>query len=201
MKKIDYKKEPGFCYKASAKVVELVTIPSMKYLMIDGKGDPGSDEFSNAVEALFSLSYTLKFMIKKGPQSVDYGVMPLEGLWWSDDMGSFLTGDKSKWKWTAMIMQPKWIDQDLVEEAIQTVKLKKKLKSLNLVRFENFEEGKCAQILHIGPFEEEGPTIQKMHKIILEEGKLTGKHHEIYLSDIRRAAPEKWKTILRQPYQ
>ena len=201
MEKIDFKKEPRFCYKASAKEVELVTIPSMKYLMIDGKGDPGSNDFSNAVEALFGLAYTLKFMVKKGPEQIDYGVMPLEGLWWADDMNTFISRDKSQWMWTAMIMQPELITDELVASASKALKLKKDPKSLDLIRFENFEEGKCAQVLHIGPFEEEGPTIQKMHEKISEAGTMTGKHHEIYLSDIRRAAPEKWKTILRQPYK
>jgi hypothetical protein len=149
---------------------------------------------------LFSLSYTLKFMVKKGEIGVDYGVLPLQALWWSDDMSAFSTGNKDAWKWTVMIMQPEFITPALVEEATKEVQRKKKLGSLSLVRFESFKEGKAAQILHIGPFSEEGPTIEKVHSFIENNGsQRIGKHHEIYLSDIRRAAPEKWRTIVRQP--
>jgi len=199
MSKIDYKKELRVYYGASAKKVEFVDVGPMNYLMVDGKGDPGSTDFANAVEALFSVSYSIKFMIKKRSQ-VDYGVLPLEGLWWSDNMDSFITRDKSKWEWTAMIMQPELVSKELVSEAITVVEEKKNPTAINLIRFEEFTEGNCGQILHIGPFENEGPTIQELHKGIREIGELANKHHEIYLSDIRRAAPEKWRTILRQPY-
>ena len=201
MKKIDYKKELKHLYKPSAKKVEFVDVPEMNFLMIDGKGNPNtSKEFSNAVEALFSLSYTIKFMIKKGEKQIDYGVLPLEGLWWADDMNKFSTENKDEWKWTVMIMQPEFITESIVKEAIQKVKVKKDLPALENIRFESFNEGKVAQTLHIGPFSEEGPTIEKVHNFIKENGyKLSGKHHEIYLSDIRKAAPEKWKTVIRQP--
>jgi hypothetical protein len=173
----------------------------MNFLMIDGEGDPNtSKSFGDAIETLFPLSYTLKFMTKKGPQAIDYGVMPLEGLWWADDMSAFSDGKKDDWKWTLMIMQPEFITQAMVEEAMKEVGRKKKPVSLHLARFETFREGKAAQIMHIGPFSEEGPTIEKVHQFIEENGaRRSGKHHEIYLSDIRRAAPEKWKTVVRQP--
>ncbi len=201
MKKIDFKKELKHLYKPSAKKVEFVEVPEMNFFMIDGKGDPNiAKEFSDAVEALYSLSYTIKFMIKKGKQQIDYGVLPLEGLWWVDDMRKFSSDNKDEWKWTVMIMQPEFITQEIVDEAIEKVKAKKDLPALVKIRFEKFNEGKVAQTLHIGPFSEEGPTIEKLHGFIQENGyKLSGKHHEIYLSDIRRAAPEKWKTIIRQP--
>ncbi len=201
MKKIDFKKELKHLYKPSAKKVEFVEVPEMNFFMIDGKGDPNiAKEFSDAVEALYSLSYTIKFMIKKGEQQIDYGVLPLEGLWWVDDMRKFSSDNKDEWKWTVMIMQPEFITQEIVDEAIEKIKAKKNLPALKKIRFEKFNEGKSAQILHIGPFSEEGPTIEKAHNFIKENGfKLKGKHHEIYLSDIRRAAPEKWKTIIRQP--
>jgi hypothetical protein len=126
--------------------------------------------------------------------------LPLEALWWADDMSAFTTGNKDAWKWTLMIMQPEFITQKMVEEATEVAQRKKKPVSLPLVRFEAFKEGKAAQIMHIGPFSEEGPTIGKVHSFIENAGSLRmGKHHEIYLSDIRRAAPEKWKTIVRQP--
>ncbi|TRZ87478.1 MAG: hypothetical protein D4R88_09340 [Methanosarcinales archaeon] len=202
MKKIDYKKELKQLYDTSAKKVEVVEVPQMNFLMIDGEGDPNTSKaFQDAVEALFSISYTLKFMIKKGKEAIDYGVMPLEGLWWADDMSQFKTQiKKDNWKWTLMIMQPKYVTANLVNEAIEEVKKKKDLTALPKIRFEAFSEGKTAQTMHIGPFSEEGPTIQKVHDFIGEmKFKLSGKHHEIYLSDIRKAAPEKWKTIIRQP--
>ncbi len=169
--------------------------------MVDGKGDPNtSKSFSDAIEALFPLAYNLKFMVKKGEINIDYGVLPLEALWWADDMSAFSEGNKDDWKWTVMIMQPEFITTEMVEKAMKEVGMKKKPVSLPLVRFESFKEGKAAQTLHIGPFSEEGPTIEKIHSFIKENGShLVGKHHEIYLSDIRRAAPEKWKTIIRQP--
>ncbi len=201
MKKIDYKKEFKNFYHASAKKVEVVEVPRMNFLMIDGKGDPNTSQaFQEAVEALFSLAYTLKFMIKKGKEEVDYSVMPLEGLWWMDDMSQFNVENKDNWKWTLMIMQPEYVTAHLAREASEQVKKKKDLPSLAKIRFEAFTEGKAAQIMHIGPFSEEGPTIQKIHNFIRENNhKISGKHHEIYLSDIRKSAPEKWKTIIRQP--
>lgn len=201
MEKIDYKKQLKHLYAPSAAKVELVDVPKMNFLMVDGEGDPNTSQaFSNAIEALYPLSYTLKFMVKKGKRCVDYGVLPLEALWWADDMSAFTTGNKDAWKWTLMIMQPEFITQKMVEEATEEVERKKKPVSLPLVRFEAFKEGKAAQIMHRGPFSEEGPTIGKVHSFIENAGSLRmGKHHEIYLSDIRRAAPEKWKTIVRQP--
>lgn len=201
MKKIDYKKELKHLYNASSKKIEIVDVPKMNFLMIDGKGDPNtSQEFQEAVNALFNFSYTLKFMIKKNALGIDYGVMPLEGLWWADDMSQFSVENKEDWKWTLMIMQPEHVTVTLVNKTVEQVKKKKDLAALLKVRFEAFSEGKAAQIMHIGPFSEEGPTIEKVHHFIKENGlKLSGKHHEIYLSDIRRAAPEKWKTIVRQP--
>lgn len=179
-----------------------IEVPAMNYLMIDGEGDPNeSQSFQRGVETLFSLSYTLKFMAKKGPQAIDFGVMPLEGLWWADDMSKFSVENKSGWKWTLMIMQPANITHEMVTAATEKVRKKKNSPpSLSLVRFESFYEGKASQIMHIGPFSGEGPTIEKLHRFIVESGfQLTGKHHEIYLSDIRKAAPAKWKTIIRQP--
>jgi len=200
MEKIDYKKELKHLYRSSAKKVEVVEVPKMNFLMIDGDGDPNHPTFQNAIEVLFPLSYTLKFMIKKSDIGIDYGVLPLEGLWWADDMSSFIKDKKDDWKWTLMIMQPELITNEMVVEAVNQVRVKKNPTSLPLVRFESINEGKVAQIMHIGPFSEEGPTVQKLHSFIKDSGKkIIGKHHEVYLSDIRRAAPEKWKTIIRQP--
>jgi len=201
VEKIDYKKQLKHLYKPSARKVEIVDVLPMNFLMIDGEGDPNtSQSFSDAIEALYPVSYTLKFMVKKGEMGIDYGVLPLEALWWSDDMSAFSTGNKDAWKWTLMIMQPEFISQKMIKEAMEEVKRKKNPASLPLLRFETFKEGKAAQIMHIGPFSEEGPTIEKVHLFIEGSGsQKTGKHHEIYLSDIRRAAPEKWKTVVRQP--
>ena len=201
MEKIDFKKELKHLYKPSAKKVDIVEVPQFNYLMIDGEGDPNtSQSFQDAIEVLYPLSYTLKFMIKRGEIGIDYGVLPLEGLWWSDDMSSFSVENKDGWKWTLMIMQPALITRQMVQEAIDQVRTKKSPVSLPLVRFESFEEGEVAQLMHIGPFSEEGPTVEKVHSFIEKNGRQRrDKHHEIYLSDIRRAAPEKWRTIIRQP--
>lgn len=199
MEKVDYKRELNGIYSASAKQCSLITIPGLTYFMIDGVGDPNTSvEFQEAVEALFSVSYTLKFMVKKST-GADYGVMPLEGLWWCPDMALFDINKKEDWHWTAMIMQPD-INQVFHEAAVEKVRKDKGLLALNRMRSENYREGLAAQVMHIGPFSEEGPTIEKLHQFItVNECIPSGKHHEIYLSDIRRGKPESWKTILRQP--
>ncbi len=201
MKKTDYKKKLKHIYKPSTKKVDIVELPQVNFLMVDGEGDPiTSQSFSDAIEARFPLAYTLKFMVKKGDMGIDYGVLPLEALWWADNMSAFAMGNKDTCKWTIMIMQPPFISKEMVEIATKEVEKKKEPISLPLVRFESFKEGKAAQTMHIGPFSEEGPTIEKVHLFIEENGsRRVGKHHEIYLSDIRRAAPEKWKTVTRQP--
>jgi hypothetical protein len=157
--------------------------------------------YAEAVEALFSVSYTAKFALKKSTPSCDYAVMPLEGLWWADDLTAFTNGDRTQWLWTLMILQPPMVSAKVIEAAIEAVARKKNLPALSKLRLEEFTEGRCAQTLHIGPFTEEGPTIQRVHDFIEARTGLRGKHHEIYLSDIRRAAPAKWKTILRQPME
>lgn len=205
MQKIDFKKELKKFYNPPDDVVTAVDVPSMNFCMVDGKGDPNtSSESRNAIEALYAVSYALKFMIKKGEIAIDYGVMPLEGLWWSDDMSTFSVEDKSNWKFTYMIMQPSFVTEEMAALAIIEVGKKKKLNALSKVRFQCFEEGKAAQIMYVGPFSEEKPAVEKIHAFIREHGYafngLKEKHHEIYLSDIRKAAPSKWKTVIRQPY-
>jgi len=200
VQKIDLKKELKHLYQPSAKEVVQIDVPTLRFLMIDGEGDPNtSQQYAQAVEALFTVSYTVKFMVKKGPTAIDYFVMPLEGLWWADDMTTFIANDKSNWKWTMMIMQPSFVELEVLHAGIAELKKKKVLPAINELRIENFTEGLCAQVLHVGPFSEEGPTIQKVHAFIGARSSLAGKHHEIYLSDIRRANPAKWKTIIRQP--
>jgi hypothetical protein len=200
MDKIDLKKDLKPLYQPAARDVVQVDVPRFQFLMIDGEGDPNtSPAYAQAVEALFSVSYSAKFMLKKGPLARDYAVMPLEGLWWADDLSAFTTHDKASWKWTMMIMQPSFVTPDLIEAAMAEVKRKKQLPAIDRLRLEDFLEGRCAQVLHIGPFSEEGPTIERLHQFIDARTSRTGKHHEIYLSDIRRTAPAKWKTIIRQP--
>src|SRR5574343_189238 len=200
MEKTDYKLVHKSLYQASHKAVTTVDVPEMNFLMIDGRGDPNtSPEYADAIEALFAVAYAIKFMVKKGSEATDYGVMPLEGLWWVDDMSRFSIEDKSDWQWTMMIMQPPVVTETRVQQALAEVQAKKSLPALPLIRFAPYAEGPSAQILHVGPFSEEGPAIERVHQHIAANGHLHGKHHEIYLSDIRRAAPEKWKTIIRQP--
>lgn len=204
MQKIDYKKELKEFYNPGTKNVEHVVVPKMNFIMIDGKGDPNtSEEFKAAIETLYPVAYTIKFYFKKN-KDIDFGVMPLEGLWWSDDMSDFTEGKKDNWFWTLMIMQPDVVTKEIFETAIAEVKQKKNSLFTEKVRFESLDEGRSAQIMHIGPFSQEGPNIKKIHDFILEkggefDGKLQ-KHHEIYLSDMRKTAPEKLKTIVRQPF-
>jgi hypothetical protein len=202
MRKVDLKRELKHLYQPSAKEVVQVEVPAFRFLLIDGEGDPDTSErYADAVQALFSVSYTAKFMVKKRTQEVDYAVMPLEGLWWSDDMSAFITNDRSKWRWTMMIMQPHFVAAEVIEESIAEVRRKKALSVVDELRLETFTEGSCAQILHVGPFSEEGQTIQRVHDFIARRSALAGKHHEIYLSDIRRADPDKWRTVIRQPME
>ena len=199
--KIDLKKEFAALYKATNKPV-VIKVPKLRYLMIDGQGDPNTSKaFGDAITTLYGLSYTMKFMLKKGPEAIDYPVMPLEAIWWADDMSDFMKANKSRWKWTAMIMQPSVINTRTVKAAKAELERKKKvLPAIELVRLEDLTEGACAQILHVGPYATEGPTIEKLHAFIKEQGKAPrGKHREIYLSDARRVAPEKLRTIIRQP--
>ena len=198
MDKVDLKKDLKHLYNPSAKDVSVVDVPAMNFLMVDGEGSPDAPQYGEAIQALFSVSYALRFMIKKG-KGIDYAVMPLEGLWWADDMAHFAE-NKDKWKWTAMIMQPKYVTAAEVALAVEQTAKKKKLPALSKLKFESFQEGKAVQIMHIGPFSAEGPNIQRMHQYITDSGHtLSGKHHEIYLGDPSKTAPEKLKTVLRQP--
>jgi hypothetical protein len=199
MDKIDLKKELKNLYNPSVKEISVVDVPAMNFLLIDGEGAPTSPQYREAIEALFSVAYPIKFIIKKA-QGIDYGVMPLEGLWWVDDMAKFAAASKDEWKWTTMIMQPKYVTEKDVKAAVEQTKKKKPLPALPKLRFESFHEGKAAQIMYFGSFAEEGPTIQKIHEAIRKSGhELSGKHHEIYLNNPATTAPEKLKTVLRQP--
>ncbi len=205
MSKTDFKREWKHLYRPSKKEFTVVDVPPMQFLMIDGHGDPNAaPEYQQAVEALYAVAYKVKFASKQEPGK-DYVVPPLEGLWWAEDMASFTTQqDKSAWDWTMMIMQPAWITPQMVGAAIEQVAQKKgeELPALPKLRLETYHEGPAAQIMYIGPYADEGPTIARMHTFIEQNGyRPAGKHHEIYLSDPRRTAPEKLKTVIRQPIQ
>lgn len=202
MEKLDLKKKYKTLYSPSAKEFSIIEVPPLLYIMIDGHGDPNTcQEYADALQTLYSLSYTLKFHIKKTLEK-DYGVMGLEGLWWVPDMSTFRTASKSDWDWTAMILQPDLVTPELFEEAKKLVTAKGKGPSIHKARLETYKEGTSIQVLYFGPYADEGPTIAKMHASAIEQGFiLNGKHHEIYLSDARRVAPEKNKTIIRQPIQ
>jgi hypothetical protein len=197
---LDYKKELKHLYRPSAKKFEVVDVPPMNFLMIDGHGDPNTaQEYQQAVEALYAVAYALKFTSKK-EKGMDYVVPPMEGLWWAQNMEAFTTADKSAWDWTMMIMQPEWVTQDMFEKTLKQVEKKKDLPALPKLRLEAYHEGLSVQILHIGPYDVEAPKIAGMHAFAAENGyHLAGKHHEIYLGDPRKVAPEKLKTVLRQP--
>jgi hypothetical protein len=199
-KKIDYKRELRQLYAPGGDPV-IVDVPDLAYLTIDGHGDPNtSAEFSEAIEALYTIAYAAKFAVKHAREGIDYGVMPLEGLFWTPDMSTFTTEDKSAWDWTLMIMQPDHVTPEVFDEARATATKKKSLEAIGRVRLARYAEGRAGQIMHIGPYAAEGPTIRRLHAFIVEKGyECAGKHHEIYLSDPRRAAPQKMKTIIRQP--
>lgn len=203
MTKVDLKTEIS-TYTARRGRFDVVTAPPMQYLMIDGHGDPNTSQaYADALATVYPVAYTLKFLSKKELDR-DYVVMPLEALWWSDDMASFTAArDKSRWDWTAMIMTPDWIGAEHFEAARETVRRKGGAPSLDAVRLEALDEGLAVQTLHIGPYDDEGPVLAEMHDVFIPaQGlRMAGKHHEIYLGDPRRTAPEKLRTILRQPVE
>ncbi|MFI5330951.1 MAG: GyrI-like domain-containing protein [Desulfobaccales bacterium] len=199
MAKIDLKKDLKPLYTASANEAVLVLVPPLKYLMFNGFGDPDSNpDFQTGVEALYTVSYTLKFRLKQ-EQALDYVVPPLEGLWWML-LADFDLDRRNDWRWTLMLPQPEEVTRELLGQGVAAASKKKALPALEKLRLEMYDEGRAAQILHVGPYREEAATIDRLHAFIKEQGfHLCGKHHEIYLSDPRRTAPEKLKTILRQP--
>jgi len=202
MEKLDLKKSLKYLYEPTAKAFSVVDVPEMNFIMIDGHGNPNtSAEYVDALQALYSAAYTLKFTVKK-EMAVDYPVMASEGLWWMDDMREFSADRKDDWKWTMMIMQPEIVTRKMFDQAVATALEKKRQPALTRLRLERFHEGLSTQILYFGPYSEEGPTIARMHQSIEQSGYVRyGKHHEIYLGDPRRVAPEKLRTVIRQPMQ
>jgi hypothetical protein len=200
MEKIDFKKVFKELYSPPSKTPVVTDVPRMSFLMVDGKGDPNTSvEYRAAIEVLYALSYTLKFMLKHAGV-VDYTVPPLESLWWTDEAGGLSLGNKESFQWTAMMMQPKQVTKAWVDKAMAAAKQKKDLPALAKVRFESYDEGRSVQVMHIGPYAAEAPTIARLHEFARDKGySLRGKHHEIYLGDPRRTVPEKLRTVIRQP--
>jgi len=205
MIKVDFKKKYKELYQPSSKEFVIIDIPKMTFLMVDGKGDPNTaKEYKDAIAVLYGVSYPIKMTLKKEEKPkgyYDYVVPPLEGLWWSEGEG-FDYKNKDNWLWTMMIRIPGFVTEKYFKKIVGNLKEKKDLASIDKLRYQEFYEGLAVQIMHIGPFSEEGPTIQKMHKFAYDQGyKLRDKHHEIYISDFRKVKPEKMKSVLRHPVE
>ncbi|GAA1465210.1 GyrI-like domain-containing protein [Microbacterium thalassium] len=201
MTKVDLKKDIA-AYTAPRGRFEIVEVPPLRYLMIDGHGAPAGPEYADAITTIYSVAYPLKFLSKKELDR-DYVVPPLEAQWWADDMDSFTVNrDKSQWSWTCLNLVPDWVPAELVDRAIATA-AEKGAPSIDAVRLEELREGTCVQTLHLGSFDDEGPVLARMHdEFIPAQGlRMTGRHHEIYFSDFRRTEPAKLRTVLRQPVE
>ena len=188
------------CYTATT-TPRLLEVPDLEYLMLDGRGDPNTQAFADAIATLYPVAYTLKFASKRS-LGRDYVVPPLEGLWWADDMDAFTTArDKSRWHWTLLNMVPDWITADMFHAAVDQVVRKASPPLLRDVRCEPLTEGTCVQALHVGSFDDEGELLERIHQEFIPAHQLVmnGRHHEIYLSDFRRVEPARRRTILRQP--
>jgi hypothetical protein len=199
--KTDFKRSLD-AYRAKRGEFRIVEVPDLQYLMIDGHGDPNTaPAYAEAIAALYPVAYKMKFASKRDVGR-DYVVMPLEGLWWANDMEAFTTArDKSRWDWTLMIMVPDWIDQRIFDAAVAQAGAKDRPARLGDIRLESLSEGRCVQTLHLGSFDDEADVLARLHHEFLPDHGLllAGKHHEIYLSDFRKVAPERLRTILRQP--
>ena len=201
MAKLDMKKTLSTCYTA-AKDPRLIDVPAVRYLCYQGAGDPNtSTDFRDGIGVLYGLAYTIKFAVKETGR--DFTVMPLEAQWWSDDPEERFTGEKKDtWKWKVMIAVPDFVDDRMFEDAQRTLRKKKNAPGLDRANVEEITDGISAQILYIGPYSDEGPSIKALHRWIGEQGyRLRGHHREIYLSDPNKTAPEKLKTIIRHPVE
>ncbi len=199
--KVDFKRTLD-SYKAKAGEFRLVELPTLQYLMVDGQGDPNtSPAYQQALQTLYPVAYKLKFASKR-ELGRDYVVPPLEGLWWADDMAAFTSRrNKHEWRWTMMLLVPEWLGADMVEAAREQAGAKNPPARLDDVRLQELTESLCVQTLHVGSFDDEGPVLERMHSEFLPANglQLTGKHHEVYLSDFRKVVAQKLRTILRQP--
>ena len=201
MAKLDLRKELKKYY-AARKKPEVIDVPPGSFLTIVGRGEPGGEAYLAAMQALYGLSYTLKFKCKEDGR--DFTVMTLEGIWWWDDESIFKLKDappREEWNWKSMIRQPDFITPEMVDEVRLDVR-EKRGPAVDDGVLEVFHEGLSAQIMHKGPYSEEGPTVELLYTFIEESGhRMRGRHHEIYLSNPQRAKPENLKTILRQPIE
>lgn len=199
--RIDFKRALD-AYRATRGRFRLLQVPDMQYLMLDGHGDPNvSLDFAAAIQALYPVAYALKFASRRA-LGRDYVVPPLEGLWWADDMDAFTAArDKSRWHWTLMLMVPDWIDRARVAEAIERTAASKPDRPVDRVRLQTLSEGLCVQTLHVGAFDDEAELLARLHReFVPAQGlRLAGRHHEVYFSDFRRVAPERRRTLVRQP--
>ena len=204
MSPIDLVKSLKPLYSPSAMAPVIVEVPELGFLMLDGRGDPNSSEaYQDALGALYSIAYTLKFTLKKADPERDFKVAPLEGLWWTDGEPpslDALQSDRDSWNWRMMIAVPDAVTAAEVAAAADAAARRRPLPAAGLVRLERFAEGQAAQVMHIGPYAEEASTIARLHEFVAEQGyELRGRHHEIYLGDPRRTAPERLRTVLRHP--
>lgn len=201
MIKTDFKKELRELFGPPATDFVLVTVPDLSFLMVDGMGDPATARsYTEAVEALYAASYAVKFASRKELDR-DFVVPPLEGLWWADDPAAFVARQRDQWRWTMMIMQPSWVPAPMVAAAVEAAGRKKALGAISELRFDRLHEGLSLQIMHVGSYESEGPTLSRLHNEYMPAHGFTfnGPHHEIYLGDPRKSVPEKLRTVLRQP--
>lgn len=189
-------------YRAARGRFAVVDVPPLQHLAVDGHGDPNtSPAYRDAVASLFPVAYALRAASRRD-LGRDYVVMPLEGLWWADDLAAFTTArDPSRWRWRLLVMTPDWLTRDDVDRASSAVAARGGAPALDRLRLERLDEGRCVQTLHVGPYDAEGPLLEELHRVVLPRLGLrpTGHHHEVYLGDPRRAAPERLRTILRQP--
>lgn len=189
METIDFTRQYRDIYTARKGMPRIVEVPELQYLMFDGTGEPGNERFLAGIQALYSVSYPVRFAIKQRDR-IAYKVMPLQGLWGDPQAG---------WEWTLMIMQPDFVTKAEIDEGVEAA-LAKGVAAAAEVRLERFTEGRCAQVMHVGPYSEEEPTIALLHDYIAEHGLApSGLHHEIYLGDPNRSKPENLKTIIRRP--
>src|SRR5512146_1773434 len=201
MSPVDLSKALKPLYAPSAKHPSIVEVPDLAFVMIDGRGAPGAEAYREALQALYSSAYTLKFSLKKADPDRDFKVMPLEGLWWVEGAPprlDELQADRDSWSWTMMIAVPDFVTADDLRDAVAQAERRRPLPAIDRARLERFAEGLAAQIMHVGPYAAEAPTIERLHAFVAEQGyELRGRHHEIYLGDPRRTAPERLKTVLR----
>lgn len=200
MDKIDFKKTLKALYGPSTKAFSIVDVPAMRFVMVDGQGDPNkAGDYATGLSWLYSISYALKFASKR-ERGQDYAVPPLEALWWADDMSDFVARRKDWWRWTQMLMVPDFVPDEMFSAALAGARKKLGEPPASL-RLETFAEGLSVQIMHIGSYDDEAPTIRRLHEEFLPQNGLVenGHHHEIYISDPRKTAPAKLKTVLRQP--